>query len=238
MVGFEATEFEFPSGAAPSYDLYTTPAFARTVLPRTAAGYVYLVRLRRGAAGLSRFDVAATSLRAAGVQGGQNEDETALSVESSIHPQAIGWWILAALAALVGLAVVGQALARQSIVESEDYPTMAAIGANRRQLVTLGMAQKLVVGLVGAAGAVAVATVLSPIAPLGEARIAETSTGIAFDTPVSCSGHSPRWRWCSFLAFGPPCGQRMPCGPTNGRLPPVRPRWWPIWRRWVHRRAR
>ena len=29
VVGFEATEYEFPSGTTPSYDLYTTPAFAR-----------------------------------------------------------------------------------------------------------------------------------------------------------------------------------------------------------------
>ena len=188
VVGFEATEFEFPTGAPPSYDLYTTPAFARTVLPRTAAGYVYLVSLRGGAAGLSRFNAAATSLHAAGVQGGQNQDGAALSVETSIHPQAIGWWILAALAALVGVAVVGQALVRQSTVESEDYPTMAALGANRRQLVALSMAQSLVVGLVGAAGAVGVATMLSPIAPLGEARIAENSTGIAFDAPVLLLG--------------------------------------------------
>ena len=110
------------------------------------------------------------------------------AVEGSIHPQAIGWWILAALAALVGLAVVGQALARQSIVESEDYPTMAAIGADRRQLVTLGMVRNLVVAIAGAAGAVAVATALSPIAPLGEARIAETSTGVTFDTPILLLG--------------------------------------------------
>jgi hypothetical protein len=40
------------------------------------------------------------------------------------------------------------------------------------------------VGLAGAAGAVVVATALSPLAPLGEARLAEASTGIAFDTPV------------------------------------------------------
>ena len=33
VVGFEATEFEFPPGTTPSYDLYTTPAFARTVTP-------------------------------------------------------------------------------------------------------------------------------------------------------------------------------------------------------------
>jgi putative ABC transport system permease protein len=188
VVGFEATEFEFPTGTTPQYDLYTTRAFARAVIPRTPAGYVYLVSLRGGAAGLSRFDVAARSLGAAGVEGGSNEDVAAVSVEASIHPQAIGWWILAGLAALVGLALAGQALARQSIVESEDYPTMAALGANRRQLAALGMAQILVVGLVGAAGAVAVATLLSPIAPLGEARIAESSTGIAFDTRVLLLG--------------------------------------------------
>jgi hypothetical protein len=95
---------------------------------------------------------------------------------------------LAALAALVGLAVVGQALARQSVVESEDYPTMAAIGADRRQLITLGMVRNLVVAVAGAAGAVVVGTALSPIAPLGEARIAETSTGIAFDTAILLLG--------------------------------------------------
>ena len=39
-------------------------------------------------------------------------------------------------------------------------------------------------GLAGAVGAVAVATALSPIAPLGEARLAETSTGVTFDALV------------------------------------------------------
>jgi hypothetical protein len=185
VVGIAATEYEFPSGGTPSYDLFTTPAFARTVLPRTAVTYQYFVRLRHGAADLSRFDNAANALRrGAGFVAYSSEDGQAAAVEGSIHPQALGWWILAALAALVGLAVVGQALGRQSIIESEDYPTMAALGADRRHLVALGMARNLVVGLVGAAGAVAVATALSPIAPLGEARIAETSTGVTFDTLV------------------------------------------------------
>ena len=38
--------------------------------------------------------------------------------------------------------------------------------------------------LAGAAGAVVIATALSSVAPLGEARIAETSTGLAFDPLV------------------------------------------------------
>ncbi len=185
VVGFEATEFDFPSGGTPSYSLYASQAFARSVLPRTATGYVYFVRLRKGAADLPRFDAAAGGL---GTAFTQNEDAQVASVEASIHPQAIGWWLLAGLAALVGLVVVGQALGRQSITESTDFPTMVALGFERRQLVMLGAARNLVVGLAGAIGAVAIATLLSPIAPLGEARIAESSTGITFDALVLTLG--------------------------------------------------
>jgi FtsX-like permease family len=186
VVGFEATEFDFPSGSTPSYNLYASQAFARTVLPHVATGYVYFVRLHRGAADLPRFDAATSAL--GGTAYTQNEDSQVASVEASIHPQAIGWWLLSALAALVGLVVIGQALGRQSIAESADFPTMVALGVERRQLVMLGTARNLVVGLVGALGAVMVATVLSPIAPLGEARVAESSTGINFDAFVLILG--------------------------------------------------
>ena len=184
VVGIEASLGEFPSGSTPSYDLYATPAFLRTVTPRTADFYEYLVRLRHGAAGVPRFVGALHAFSAAGVEGYQSEDQLIASVERSIHPQAVGWWILAALAALVGLAVIGQAVARQSIAEREDYPTMAALGADRRQLVALGMSRNLVVALGGSVGAVAVAAALSPLAPVGEARVAEPSAGLAFDTLV------------------------------------------------------
>ena len=122
------------------------------------------------------------------MSGASSEDGTAATIQASIHPQAVGWWILAALAALVGLAVVGQALARQSAVESEDHPTLVAVGMSGRELFALDMARNLVVGLAGAVGAVVIATALSPIAPLGEARLAEDSTGVAFDTLVLLLG--------------------------------------------------
>jgi hypothetical protein len=186
VVGFEASELDFPSGGTPSYSIYASPAFARSVLPRTATGYVYFVRLRRGAADLPRFGAALGALHATAFT--QNEDAQVASVEASIHPQAIGWWLLAGLAALVGLVVVGQALGRQSITESTEFPTLVALGFEGRQLVMLGTARNLVVGLAGAVGAVAVAIVLSPIAPLGEARVAESSTGISIDALVLTLG--------------------------------------------------
>ncbi len=175
-------------GLTPSYELFTTSAFARAVVPQTATGVEYAVRLRHGAADLARFNTEANQLEGAGLEGVGNNDGLVESVEASIHPQAVGWFLLAALAALVGLAIVGQALARQSIAESEGYVTLSALGASRRQLVMLGTSRNLLVGLVGAGGAVVLATALSPFAPVGEARLAEPSTGIFFDTLVLIVG--------------------------------------------------
>ena len=96
--------------------------------------------------------------------------------------------MLAVLAALAGLAVIGQALSRQSVVESEPYPSLVAVGLLRRQLVMVGTLRNLVVAFAGAAGAVVVAFALSPLTPVGEARLAEPSTGLAFDPLVLLLG--------------------------------------------------
>jgi hypothetical protein len=184
VTGFEAAEFEFPAGGTPSYSLYATPAFARTVLPRVAHGFVYLVRLRHGTADVPKFTAETNALGAYP----ENLSTVVASIEGSIHPQALGWWILGALATLVGLAVVGQALFRQSAAEQNDYRTVAALGADRPQLIALATGRNLVVAFVGATGAMAFATALSPIFPLGEARVAEPTTGVSFDALVLLLG--------------------------------------------------
>jgi ABC-type lipoprotein release transport system permease subunit len=185
VVGIGAAEMEFPSGTTPEYDLFTTPAFARVVNKRVPRASVYLVRLREGTTSLPRLAAAVGSLHVDYVS---NQATAAAAVAASIHPQAVGWWVLAVLAALAGLAVVGQALSRQSVVESEDYPSLVAVGLLRRQLVALGTARNLMVALVGAAGAILVAFALSPLTPVGEARLAEPSTGLAFDPLVLLLG--------------------------------------------------
>ncbi len=185
VVGIGAAEMEFPSGTTPEYDVFTTPAFARVVNRRVPHASVYLVRLRHGSASLLRFGAAVGALHLVYVS---NQATAAAAVTASIHPQAVGWWVLAALAALAGLAVLGQALGRQSVVESETYPSLVALGLPRRQLVVLGMTRNLLVGSIGAAGAVVIAFALSPLTPVGEARLAEPSTGLAFDPLVLLLG--------------------------------------------------
>ncbi len=185
VVGLEAAVYEFRAGTTPLYDIYTTPAFARTVLPKTTSGFIYLVKLRHGAADVDAFKNYVKSL---GVSTFTDVSTPEALVANSIHPQAVGWWLLAALAALAGAAVVGQALSRTRRVESDEFPILRALGLGRSSLVALGMASTLLVGLVGAAGALAFALALSPLAPVGDARLAESSSGLHFDGPVLLLG--------------------------------------------------
>jgi ABC-type lipoprotein release transport system permease subunit len=185
VVGIEAAETEFPGTTTSGYDLYSTQAFARTFGPKTFAFSDYYVRLRHGPADLPRF---AARARALGPVGVTDLGTEANAIESSIRPQAVGWWILAGLAALVGIVVVAQALARQAAVEAEPYPTLSALGVTRRQLVVLCMTTTLVIAVGGVIGGVAIAFGLSPLTPVGEARLADPSTGFAFDASALLPG--------------------------------------------------
>ncbi len=185
VVGIEAADGEFPGTGPPNHNVYTTQAFAKTVNPRTIILAAYLVRLRHGPADLPRLQAHA---RALGVAAIVDLDAQTAAVTSSIHPQATGWWILAGLAALAGIIVVAQALARQAAIESEPYVTLSALGVSRRQLAALTMTTTLLIAVAGVAGGVALAVALSPLTPVGEARIAEPSPGFAFDALILLPG--------------------------------------------------
>jgi len=185
VVGIEASEIEFPFGNSPSYDLYTTSAFARTLNPKTVVLYADFVQLRHGAAGFSQFQ---TQAKASGGLSVTDIDNEAAGIEHSIRPQAVGWWILAGLSALVGIVVVVQALVRQATVESEGYGTLSALGVSRRQLVLVSLVRTLFVAVVGTAAGVGLAFLVSPLTVVGEVRLADPSTGFVFDAPVLLLG--------------------------------------------------
>jgi len=200
VVGIEAAEIEFPATNIPAYGLYTTRAFARIVNPHTVALPAYFVRLHHGAAGLPRFQARAQALGALAVD---DLDTEATAIDSSIHPQAVGWWILAGLAALAGIVVVAQALARQAAIEAGPNPTLSALGASRRQLAAVGLTTVLVLAVVGVVGGVALACLLSPLTPLGEARLADPSPGFTFDAFVLLPGASAAVIVVLALGLGP-----------------------------------
>jgi ABC-type lipoprotein release transport system permease subunit len=186
VVGMALSEFEFPSTSSqPAFDVYTTQAFARDYNRRTVLLYEYFIRLHASPSGLLSFEAATRNL------GGLSPTDLqgfASAITTSIDPQAVGWWILTGLAALVGVLVLAQAMARQTAAEAEDVPTLNALGASRRQLFSLSMARTLGIGVVGAVGGVALAAGLSVFAPVGEARLADPTPGFDFDALFLLAG--------------------------------------------------
>ena len=183
VVGLEAAENEFPSGQQPNYYLYTTPAFAATANSRALPFTIDYVRLRNGAASLPGFDAGIRHLEEQTRQQVINVHLAggAAAVLASIRPQSAGWWVLAGVATLAGLVVIGQAIARQSAVASTDNLVLAALGMSPRELVLLGVLRALAAAAAGAVGAAGVAVALSGLTPLGEARLADPSPGLVAD---------------------------------------------------------
>ncbi len=181
VVGIVAAESEFPSGTSVHYDLYATAAFAAAVDHRAALQSTYYVRLTRGAADLADFD---SRYRSLNVYGAYDLDAAAGAVEASIRPQVIGWYVLAGLAALAALAVIAQAMARQAATEQGDHPVLSALGLRPRQFVLTALVRALLIGVAGAAGAVLLAVLVSPLTPVGEARIAVPSPDTMSFDPV------------------------------------------------------
>ncbi len=117
-----------------------------------------------------------------------NQFQQTAGVQQSTRVQAVALWVLAALVALAGVAVFAQSLARQTFLESVEYPTLRSLGMSPRQLMAVGITRAAAIGALGAGIAVAVGFALSPLLPTGLARIAEPDPGFAFDGVVIAIG--------------------------------------------------
>ena len=171
-----------------SGELYLTPAFWRRYGPDLASyGVTLVVALERGAADLPRLaaDVERRFPGRAMVQTEPDIGEEAMpGIRRAIALESGALLAFAALAGLAALLLVGQTLGRQAFLEAVEYPTLRALGMSRGQLVGVAVARSAVVGVGGAAVAVAAAVALSPLAPIGVARRAELDPGVLVDVAV------------------------------------------------------
>ena len=169
-----------------------SPAFARTRLAQSfnPAGGGSYVLLRPGAtaAAFSRQAIAlAARYRVGTVQVVHLATEYA-AVQRAIRPQAAALAIFAALAGLIVLAITGQLLHRQLILDSAEFPILRVLGMSRSRLVALSLARVALVTTSAAVLAVGVAITASPLMPIGPARFAEPSPGIEVNVAVLGAG--------------------------------------------------
>ena len=188
VVGIEASVGDFPAGSSPSQTVYLTPALVRRVEKGTATAVADGVRMRDGAASIAAFTAAVARLPGGAALYVNNGDGANLQVQHSIRLQAVAWWVLAAVAGLAGAVVIAQVLTRQAAADAADYPRLRALGMRPGDLLVLGLARMAAMALAGTVAAIGVAVALSPLTPVGEAAVAESSPGLFFDAAVLLPG--------------------------------------------------
>ena len=176
-------------------DMYLTPAFwARHGPVATLFGVGMAVRLDGGAGDLGRLQDDVDRL----FQGAASVDETDPErgvlglpidgVRRAIEFETRALQAFAALVAVAGLVLVGQALARQVAADAADDVVLEAIGMTRGQRVGAATVRAAVPAVVGAVVAVVGAVGLSPLTPIGVARRAELDRGVDVDGAVLALG--------------------------------------------------
>ena len=169
-----------------------SPAFGRTPRAQSfnpAGGGAYVV-LRPGADAVAFTDKAATLGRRYRVGSVQvvHLATAYAATQRAIQPQAAALAIFAALAGLIALAIIGQLLSRQLVLDSAEFPVLRALGMVRSSLAVLSLARVAIVTTAGAAVAVAVAVAASPLMPIGPARFVEPSPGAEVNLAILGAG--------------------------------------------------
>jgi ABC-type lipoprotein release transport system permease subunit len=182
IVGIEASPAEFPPvGPDLSPPLHLTPAFAKRYGSQLVASPLLFVRLRDP----SELDAFSKSIErlAAGEPAGfvQSRSLQTPKVERAIRVQATAVRIVAFLALLAVVLVVGQALVRQAFAEAGDDRVLRALGMQRDELLLLAVGRGVVIGAASALLAVAGAVLMSPLMPVGLARVADLHHGFNVD---------------------------------------------------------
>jgi ABC-type lipoprotein release transport system permease subunit len=182
VVGIEAAPGEFETlGAQNIAAIHLAPALAKaepaTLYPTDQS---LVLKLRPGPGRLRRF-FAHAEREGVPLDSNVTLADQDVGVQRGNEFQAVALWLIAAITAITGVAVFGQTLARQTFIESIEYPTLRALGMTRGQLWAVSLLRAGAMAAVATGLAVVVAILLSPLTPTGAARIAEPRPGLWID---------------------------------------------------------
>lgn len=164
--------------------LLLSAAFREAHPEASVAFWGALVRLRHGSADLPAFRRSVEALVPEEPIAFQSLERTLEKADRAVRPSVGALTIFAAVVALTGLLVVGQALARQTALDSLDDDALRALGMTQRGLFAAAMVKATLVAVGGGGLAVVVAAVASPLTPIGVARDAEPEPGFSVDLAV------------------------------------------------------
>ncbi|HWS48043.1 MAG TPA: FtsX-like permease family protein, partial [Acidimicrobiia bacterium] len=155
---------------------------------------IYYVRLRHGQSDWSAFSTAASKsdpnalVQSEADGGSSGEQAAAASAQRGVHVEVVALVLFGAFAVLVTLVLAGQLIARQILIERDEYALLRSLGARHAQIRVVVLSRAALVGAAASIVAVAVAIVASPLMPFGLARQAELHPGVDVDAPVLAAG--------------------------------------------------
>jgi FtsX-like permease family len=221
VVGISAAAGGFPPRpqAAGAGFTVLTPAFSGRYAGTLGGSESLTVWLRRGTvemegfaraverlAGGTPFDTFAARADEGNFGGGRR-------TERAIGLLVVALWVLAGLGAATFLLVAGQTLDRSAFLEAAEHATLQALGMSRAQLLGVAVTRIGLVAAIATAVALAVAIALSPLFPLGLARVAEPDPGVTFDAVTLGAGAAVLV--LALLALGAWPAWRVAAGPST-----------------------
>ena len=190
VVGIEASPGEFPpnlsnTGPGQGGQVHVPLALALDLRRKNVFSFDFLLlRFKHGAADYPAVNNELNQLARGKPQLNLNLAAQADNVQRSIHLQAVALWIVGALLALIGVLVLSQLISRQATIDADENPTLLALGMTRTEIAVAGLIRSAILGTAGAVFGVVVAVAVSPLMPIGTARIAEPHTGVSLDLVV------------------------------------------------------
>jgi hypothetical protein len=198
--------------------IMASPALFRWLGARYMVFNGVYVQLRPGASAEAFAHRAQALARQSPATGGHAfvavEGTQAAAVQRAIRPQAVALALFALALAVTALLIIGQAASRLLATGSLNHPALAALGLTRGQLMAAGLIEVGVAAAIGAMVAAGVAVAVSPLMPIGPARLAEPDPGVSADATVLAAGTAaivvllvalaawPTWRLASTGARG------------------------------------
>jgi putative ABC transport system permease protein len=110
------------------------------------------------------------------------------TIRRAVDAQGNGLWLLAGVAAVAAIAVLGQLLGRHARVPAADSDALTALGYSGRDRFVEGLGVALMPIVLGTALAIGLSIIPSPLFPTGFARRLEPSTGFRIDSRVIALG--------------------------------------------------
>ena len=151
--------------------------------PVGVSATVMAVRFRPGT-DLARFRAQLDTLPDGQALGLERERLVPAEVRTAVEAQSRGTWVLAGVAAVAAVAVLGQLFTRSVRLPEEEARQLAAVGVTRNQVLAESVGRAAVPIMAGAVLATAAATAISTFFPGGFVRRLEPRPGVHLDATV------------------------------------------------------